>query len=63
MKFNAVKYFSTLIVFAAALLAGWWMWNYYMQSPWTAARRQGPRRTGANYAPGFGAHRLRGGER
>jgi len=35
MKFNAVKYFSTLIVFAAALLAGWWMWNYYMQSPWT----------------------------
>lgn len=35
MKFNAVKYFSTLIVFSAALLAGWWMWNYYMQSPWT----------------------------
>ncbi|MEZ3498816.1 efflux RND transporter periplasmic adaptor subunit [Pantoea sp. KPR_PJ] len=35
MKLNAVKYFSTLIVFAAALLAGWWMWNYYMQSPWT----------------------------
>lgn len=35
MKFNAVKYFSTLIVFTAALLAGWWMWNYYMQSPWT----------------------------
>ena len=35
MKFNAVKYFSTLIVFALALLAGGWMWNYYMQSPWT----------------------------
>lgn len=35
MKFNAVKYFSTLIVFAFALLAGWWIWNYYMQSPWT----------------------------
>lgn len=35
MKLNAIKYFSTLIVFAAALLAGWWMWNYYMQSPWT----------------------------
>lgn len=35
MKFNAVKYFSTLIVFALALLAGSWLWNYYMQSPWT----------------------------
>jgi len=35
MKFNAVKYFSTLIVFALALLAAGWMWNYYMQSPWT----------------------------
>ncbi|ADU69009.1 HlyD family secretion protein [Pantoea sp. At-9b] len=35
MKFNPFKYFSTLIVFALALLAGWWMWNYYMQSPWT----------------------------
>ncbi|WP_215846919.1 efflux RND transporter periplasmic adaptor subunit [Candidatus Pantoea bituminis] len=35
MKFNAVKYFSTLIVFTLALLAGWWIWNYYMQSPWT----------------------------
>ena len=35
MKFNAVKYFSTLIVFALALLAGGWLWNYYMQSPWT----------------------------
>jgi len=35
MKFNPFKYFSTLVVFALALLAGWWMWNYYMQSPWT----------------------------
>lgn len=35
MKFNPFKYFSTLMVFALALLAGWWMWNYYMQSPWT----------------------------
>lgn len=35
MKFNPLKYFSTLVVFALALLAGWWMWNYYMQSPWT----------------------------
>lgn len=35
MKFNPLKYFSTLVVFTAALLAGWWMWNYYMQSPWT----------------------------
>jgi len=32
---KTVKYFSTLIVFAAAILAGWWLWNYYMQSPWT----------------------------
>lgn len=32
---KTVKYFSTLLVFAAALLAGWWLWNYYMQSPWT----------------------------
>ena len=35
MKFSTLKYFSTLIFFAAALLAGWWLWNYYMQSPWT----------------------------
>lgn len=35
MKFNALRYFSTLITFAVAVLAGWWMWNYYMQSPWT----------------------------
>ncbi|MFU9138598.1 efflux RND transporter periplasmic adaptor subunit [Erwinia tasmaniensis] len=35
MKFGTLKYFSTLIFFAAALCAGWWLWNYYMQSPWT----------------------------
>ena len=35
MKLNSLKYFSTVIVFAAALCAGWWLWNYYMQSPWT----------------------------
>ena len=35
MKVNLLKYFSTLFVFAVALVAGWWMWNYYMQSPWT----------------------------
>lgn len=32
---KTVKYFSTLLVLAAALIAGWWLWNYYMQSPWT----------------------------
>ncbi|BET43921.1 efflux RND transporter periplasmic adaptor subunit [Atlantibacter hermannii] len=32
---KTVKYFSTLVVFATAILAGWWLWNYYMQSPWT----------------------------
>ncbi|MBT0716916.1 HlyD family secretion protein [Rosenbergiella epipactidis] len=35
MKFNALRYFSTLFTFAIAVLAAWWMWNYYMQSPWT----------------------------
>ncbi|AKJ42410.1 efflux RND transporter periplasmic adaptor subunit [Pragia fontium] len=35
MKLNIIKYFSTVIVFAIALSAGWWLWNYYMQSPWT----------------------------
>jgi len=35
MKLSSLKYFSTLIFFAAALCAGWWLWNYYMQSPWT----------------------------
>ncbi|MGO1189630.1 MULTISPECIES: efflux RND transporter periplasmic adaptor subunit [Vibrio] len=32
---KTLKYFSTLIVFAVAICAAWWMWNYYMQSPWT----------------------------
>lgn len=35
MKFSTIKYFITLFFFAAALAAGWWLWNYYMQSPWT----------------------------
>jgi len=35
MKLNSLKYFSTLIFFTAALCAAWWLWNYYMQSPWT----------------------------
>ncbi|WKX27854.1 efflux RND transporter periplasmic adaptor subunit [Tatumella ptyseos] len=35
MKFNALRYFSTLFTFGIAVLAAWWMWNYYMQSPWT----------------------------
>lgn len=35
MKLSSLKYFSTLIFFTAAIAAGWWMWNYYMQSPWT----------------------------
>jgi RND family efflux transporter MFP subunit len=35
MKFKTLKYFSTVLVFAVALCAGWLMWNYYMQSPWT----------------------------
>jgi RND family efflux transporter MFP subunit len=35
MKFKTLKYFSTLAVLAIAICAGWWMWNYYMQSPWT----------------------------
>ena len=30
-----LKYFSTLLIAAAALLAVWLVWNYYMQSPWT----------------------------
>lgn len=30
-----LKYFSTLLVAAAALIAVWLVWNYYMQSPWT----------------------------
>ncbi|CAI0847957.1 efflux RND transporter periplasmic adaptor subunit [Serratia entomophila] len=35
MKHKTLKYFSTVIVCAFALCAGWWLWNYYMQSPWT----------------------------
>lgn len=35
MSLKTVKYFSTIIVAVVAVLAGWWMWNYYMQSPWT----------------------------
>ena len=32
---KTLKYFSTLLVLALAVVAGWWMWNFYMQSPWT----------------------------
>ena len=35
MRLKTLKYFSTLVVFAIALAAGWLVWNYYMQSPWT----------------------------
>ncbi|MBE4852897.1 MULTISPECIES: efflux RND transporter periplasmic adaptor subunit [Enterobacter] len=35
MPLKTLKYFSTLFVLALALIAGWWLWNYYMQSPWT----------------------------
>ncbi|MBW7984371.1 efflux RND transporter periplasmic adaptor subunit [Enterobacillus tribolii] len=35
MKHNTLRYFSTVIVCAVAICAGWWLWNYYMQSPWT----------------------------
>ncbi|WP_276643758.1 HlyD family secretion protein [Siccibacter turicensis] len=35
MAMKTLKYFSTLLVFAVALVAGWIVWNYYMQSPWT----------------------------
>lgn len=30
-----LKYFSTLLVAAAAVIAVWLVWSYYMQSPWT----------------------------
>ncbi len=30
-----LKYFSTLLVFALALVSLWWLWNDYMQAPWT----------------------------
>lgn len=32
---KTIKYFSTLLVFAVAIIVGWMLWNYYMQSPWT----------------------------
>lgn len=35
MSIKTIKYFSTILVAAVAILAGWWLWNYYMQSPWT----------------------------
>lgn len=35
MKLNTLKYLSTIVFFAAALCSAWWLWNYYMQSPWT----------------------------
>lgn len=35
MSLKTVKYFSSLLVLALALVAGWWLWNFYMQSPWT----------------------------
>ena len=35
MKMKTLKYFSTLVIFAAALITGWLIWNYYMQSPCT----------------------------
>jgi multidrug resistance efflux pump len=35
MNLKTLKYFSTLLVVAVALVAGWLLWNYYMQSPWT----------------------------
>ena len=35
LSMKTLKYFSTLLVLALAVVAGWWMWNFYMQSPWT----------------------------
>ncbi|MFP2504774.1 efflux RND transporter periplasmic adaptor subunit [Buttiauxella gaviniae] len=35
MNMKTIKYFSTLLIFAAAIIVGWLLWNYYMQSPWT----------------------------
>ncbi|MBL5882194.1 efflux RND transporter periplasmic adaptor subunit [Lelliottia aquatilis] len=35
MSLKTLKYFSSLFVLALAVIAGWWLWNYYMQSPWT----------------------------
>ncbi len=30
-----LKYLSTLLVAAVALIAAWLLWNFYTQSPWT----------------------------
>ncbi|MEX0532906.1 efflux RND transporter periplasmic adaptor subunit [Raoultella terrigena] len=30
-----LKYFSTLLIVALAIIAAWLVWNYYTQSPWT----------------------------
>lgn len=35
MHLKSLKYFTTLLVLAVAIVAGWWLWNFYMQSPWT----------------------------
>ncbi|MCL5500228.1 HlyD family secretion protein [Escherichia coli] len=35
MRLKSLKYFSTLLVLAVALAAGWLLWNFYMQAPWT----------------------------
>ena len=35
MNMKTIKYFSTLVIFAVAIIVGWLLWNYYMQSPWT----------------------------
>ncbi|MTD26067.1 efflux RND transporter periplasmic adaptor subunit [Erwinia sorbitola] len=35
MNLSSLKYFTTIIFFAVALCAGWWLWNFYMQAPWT----------------------------
>ncbi|PWW05768.1 efflux RND transporter periplasmic adaptor subunit [Mangrovibacter plantisponsor] len=35
MNLKTLKYFSGLLIFACAVVAGWMVWNYYMQSPWT----------------------------
>ncbi|QOV66908.1 HlyD family secretion protein [Citrobacter sp. BDA59-3] len=35
MRLKSLKYFSTLLILAVALAAAWWLWNFYMQAPWT----------------------------
>ncbi len=45
MSLKNNKIFSTLIVAVVAVLAAWWLWNYYMQSPWTRDGKN-PRGTG-----------------